>query len=60
MNNMPSPPQEYITPSRTTAINSVTGALIKTRAGSQEERTRYEAGWERIFGNKNKQEKEQE
>lgn len=41
------------TPKRFTATNDVTGALIKTKADNQDA---FAEGWERIFGNKKKEE----
>lgn len=41
------------TPKRFTATNEVTGALIKTKADNQDA---FAEGWERIFGNKKKEE----
>ena len=41
------------TPKRFTATNDVTGALIKTNADNQDA---FAEGWERIFGNKKKEE----
>lgn len=51
-------PPNYETPTRFTARNDVTGALIKSRAATEEEQSAYAAGWDRIFSNKNKQEEE--
>lgn len=44
---------ENTTPKRFTATNDVTGALIKSKADNQDT---FAEGWERIFGNKKKEE----
>lgn len=44
---------ENRTPKRFTAVNESTGALIKSRPDNQEA---FAEGWERIFGNKKKEE----
>ena len=44
---------ENKTPKRFTAVNESTGALIKSRPDNQEA---FAEGWERIFGNKKKEE----
>ena len=44
---------ENKTPKRFTAVNESTGALIKSRPDNQDV---FAEGWERIFGNKKKEE----
>jgi hypothetical protein len=40
-----------------TAVNPITGDLIKTKTGNQ---SAYESGWDRIFGKKEKEEEKEE